>query len=138
MKILVTGANGYLGQGIVKHLLEHDADVVATDIKLDHVDKRAECMAADLFTIDDPYDYFGQPDVLLHLAMLIGWDGFVSVSCPAPQPRRTLSFVLYGSLLDTQTASNIFKYFLCLCCTSTHGTQCVLHTVYRLFRITIC
>ena len=77
MKILVTGANGYLGQGIVKHLLEHDADVVATDIKLDHVDKRAECMAADLFTIDDPYDYFGQPDVLLHLA----WrDGFVHYS----------------------------------------------------------
>nr|MCR5639685.1 NAD-dependent epimerase/dehydratase family protein [Lachnospiraceae bacterium] len=29
MKILVTGANGYLGQGIVKHILDHGHEVVA-------------------------------------------------------------------------------------------------------------
>ena len=77
MKILVTGANGYLGQGIVKHILDHGHTVVATGRKLNHVDDRAEKKACDLFSIDEPYTYFGEPDILLHLA----WrDGFVHYS----------------------------------------------------------
>lgn len=78
MKILVTGANGYLGQGIVKHLLDHGHFVVATDRTLDKIDDRAEKKACDLFACsDNPYHYFGEPDVLLHLA----WrDGFVHYS----------------------------------------------------------
>ena len=77
MKILVTGANGYLGQGIVKHILDCGNEVIATDFKVDHVDKRAERRECDLFSVSDPYNYFGQPDVLLHLA----WrDGFVHYS----------------------------------------------------------
>lgn len=77
MKILVTGANGYLGQGIVKQLLDDGNQVVAADFKTDNVDSRAEAVPCDLFSIDDPYNYFKQPDVLLHLA----WrDGFVHYS----------------------------------------------------------
>ena len=77
MKILVTGANGYLGQGIVKHILDRCNEVVATDFKVDNVDERADKRACDLFSIEDPYNNFGQPDVLLHLA----WrDGFVHYS----------------------------------------------------------
>ena len=33
MKILVTGANGYLGKGVVKQLLDYGIDVVATDCR---------------------------------------------------------------------------------------------------------
>ena len=77
MRILVTGANGYLGQGIVKHILDNGHNVVATDFAIDHIDERAERRACDLFKIESPYDYFGKPDVLLHLA----WrDGFVHYS----------------------------------------------------------
>ena len=77
MKILVTGANGYLGQGIVSHLLNNGHEVVATSRVLDRVDKRAKCIPCDLFEIDDPFNYFEKPDVLLHLA----WkDGFVHYS----------------------------------------------------------
>ena len=77
MKILVTGANGYLGQGIVKHILDCGNEVVAADIKVDLVDERADRIACNLFTIEDPYNYFGQPEVVLHLA----WrDGFVHYS----------------------------------------------------------
>ena len=77
MKILVTGANGYLGHGIVKHILDCGGEVVAADFAVDHVDARADRRACDLFAVEDPYHFFGQPDVLLHLA----WrDGFVHFS----------------------------------------------------------
>ncbi len=73
MKILVTGANGYIGQGVVKELLDAGQSVIATDFSTEHVDTRADCRSADLFGINEPYDYFDRPDVLLHLA----WrDGF--------------------------------------------------------------
>lgn len=77
MRILVTGANGYLGKGVVKQLLDNGEVVVATDLADNFIDGRAEVKCADLFSIDDPYGYFGEPDVLLHMA----WrDGFVHSS----------------------------------------------------------
>ena len=59
MKILVTGANGYLGQGVVKALLDNGHSVVAADFKTNYVDDRAEKMDCDLFSVEDPYTYFG-------------------------------------------------------------------------------
>ena len=77
MKILVTGANGYLGQGIVRSILNNGHCVVATDFNAQFVDERAERIACNLFEVDNPYSFFGEPDVLLHLA----WrDGFVHYS----------------------------------------------------------
>lgn len=73
MKILVTGANGYLGQGIVKAILDRGHKVIAADFSTQYVDERASKVDCDLFNVEDPYHYFGEPDVLLHLA----WrDGF--------------------------------------------------------------
>lgn len=77
MRVLVTGANGYLGQGVVSRLLDLGHVVVAADIATDSVDKRAERVACNIFDVDNPYDTFGKPEVLLHLA----WrDGFVHYS----------------------------------------------------------
>lgn len=77
MKILVTGANGYLGQGIVKNILDMGHEVIATDLKTDNIDDRAKKMPANIFEINNIYEYFGEPNVVLHLA----WrDGFVHYS----------------------------------------------------------
>ena len=77
MKVLVTGANGYLGQGIVRHLVDLGHNVVAVDFQINNVDERANRIACDLFSIEDPFVFFGKPDVILHLA----WrDGFVHYS----------------------------------------------------------
>ena len=77
MKILVTGANGYLGQGVIKCLLDKGLDVVATDFDIKFVDKRATCIARNVFEVDNPFEFFGKPEVVLHLA----WkDGFVHYS----------------------------------------------------------
>lgn len=46
MKILVTGANGYLGQGIVKEILNSGHDVIAVDFKTNNIDDRAKKLNA--------------------------------------------------------------------------------------------
>lgn len=77
MKILVTGANGYLGQGIVKTLINKGNEVIATDFKLTNVDERAKKIEGNLFDIENPYQYYNKPDVVLHMA----WrDGFIHYS----------------------------------------------------------
>jgi putative NADH-flavin reductase len=75
MKILVTGANGYIGSKVVKKLCDLGNEVVATDMNNTNIDKRAEFIKADIFeNRSDCFSFFGKPDVCLHLA----WrDGFV-------------------------------------------------------------
>lgn len=74
MRILVTGANGYLGKGVVKQLLDLKANVIATDYKDKYIDKRADIKLGNLFEINNPYEYYDKPDIVLHMA----WrDGFV-------------------------------------------------------------
>lgn len=78
MRVLVTGANGYLGQGIVRHLLGKDVEVVATDYSISCVDSKAELIECDLFNVEDPYRFFGEPDVLVHLAWKDGFSHYSS------------------------------------------------------------
>lgn len=73
MRILVTGANGYIGQGLVKQLLQDGHDVVATDFRTENIDPRAAKVAQDLFTLENPYDFFGRPDACFHLAWRNGF-----------------------------------------------------------------
>ena len=73
MKILVTGANGYLGQGSVKQLLDDGMSVVASDFNSENIDSRAEIKVCNLFDVERPFEYFGCPDVLLHLAWRNGF-----------------------------------------------------------------
>jgi len=74
-KFLVTGANGYIGQHVVAHLLEQpDTQVIAADLANTGIDPRAEFLSVDIFSGDpDLYTRLGSPDVCIHLA----WrDGF--------------------------------------------------------------
>lgn len=74
MKILVTGANGYLGTGIVDQLINDGNEVIATDVRTNRINKEATIYQENLFDISDPYHCFGEPNVLVHLA----WqDGFI-------------------------------------------------------------
>ena len=96
MKILVTGANGYIGSHVVKQLLDHGHEVVACDIATQQIDPRANVIQFDIFhgnEDDDMFATLGRPDVCLHLA----WrDGFVHNS---PRQMQDLS-LHYGFLTN--------------------------------------
>ena len=76
MKILVTGADGYIGRHIVNNLLDLGHEVIAVDIHTDDINDKAEKKKLNLFTADltNVYTSLGSSDVCLHMA----WrDGFV-------------------------------------------------------------
>jgi dTDP-6-deoxy-L-talose 4-dehydrogenase (NAD+) len=75
-KILVTGANGYLGRYVIDALLKfNDIEVIACDITLDSVNKKASRLELNLFeqNMDTIFVKTGSPDICFHMA----WkDGF--------------------------------------------------------------
>src|SRR4051812_48632605 len=71
MRVLVTGANGKLGRGVVADLLAHEMDVVATDaIGLPgHLsDVGAPMVHADLTDLGQALDVMAGVDSVVHLA----------------------------------------------------------------------
>lgn len=75
MKVLVTGAGGYIGRYVVKNLLDFGHEVYAIDLKTENIDKRANILNNDIFSGSlDIFEETKKPDVCIHLA----WqDGFV-------------------------------------------------------------
>ena len=77
MKVLVTGATGFIGNYVVKELLKQDCYVIATSR-----DQKKACLcewlskvqyiSCDLDTVnEDFYQFFQQPELLIHLS----WGG---------------------------------------------------------------
>lgn len=74
-KVLVTGANGYIGKHVVKAFLNSGYEVYVSDFGYKGVDERAKIIEYPIFNREkNIYEILGSPDVLVHLA----WrDGFI-------------------------------------------------------------
>lgn len=76
MKILVTGATGFVGRHVVNELLKYEHTIVATTTNINEKNSsdRLSYALLDLDNIDVSENYFsrfGNPDMLIHLA----WQG---------------------------------------------------------------
>ena len=77
MKVLVTGATGFIGNYVVGELLKYDFDVIASGIeskKEIHPDwlEKVTLIQVDLNEgLEDWFSFFGKPDMLIHLS----WQG---------------------------------------------------------------
>lgn len=75
MKVLITGANGYIGRHVAKELLDRGHEVIGADLSYDGLDERAERSDVPIFSGDsDIYEKFGRPDLCIHLAWRNGFD----------------------------------------------------------------
>lgn len=73
-RILVTGANGYIGTHVVQELLNRGYETVACDLRFDRVPEAAEHLNVNIFDPEvDVYELAGRPDCLIHLAWRNGF-----------------------------------------------------------------
>jgi nucleoside-diphosphate-sugar epimerase len=76
MKILITGATGFVGRHVINELLKYEHQVIATTNKgnFNTIPGKVNYVFFDLNDINRAEDYFsnfGKPDILIHLA----WQG---------------------------------------------------------------
>lgn len=73
-KVLVTGANGYLGSHVVRFLQQQNADVVCVDVSNSNLPEDINFLNKNIFESNsDIYGELGSPDVLIHLAWRRGF-----------------------------------------------------------------
>ena len=78
MKVLVTGASGYIGNYVIEELLEQGHRVIATSTSRESVEQKPWYGKVDFaaYSLDQAagenlFEYFGRPELLIHLA----WQG---------------------------------------------------------------
>ena len=77
MKVLVTGATGFIGKYVVDELLRHNHKVIASSKTVEEAAtcqwaEQVEVIACDLGIMQkDFFEFFNKPDLLIHLA----WEG---------------------------------------------------------------
>lgn len=79
MKILVTGATGFVGRHVINALSKRDVEIVATGLEPEYEgSEKLTYIRADILcdVKSDMYQFFGSPDSMIHLA----WSGLPNYS----------------------------------------------------------
>lgn len=120
MKVLVTGATGFIGNYVVKELLGNNCQVVASSRDEQKASKftwfeKVTYIPFDLERLDDGidyYKYFGQPAITIHLA----WEGLPNYRASfheeinLPRNYSFLTNLIRNGLSDLTVAGTCFEY----------------------------
>ncbi len=118
MKILVTGATGFVGQYVITELLAHDHDVVAVARNLRHAMEMPWYDQVRFITCDlhdpalDPVATLGVPDAMIHLA----WPGLphykelFHFEQNLPMDYRFIKNMVSGGLRQVLVTGTCFEY----------------------------
>lgn len=119
MKVLVTGATGFIGNYVIEELLMQNIKVVATSSKVTKAKEKSWFSKVEYypfnFNIDNLqnlYDYFNKPTHLIHLA----WQGLPNYNedfhlkeC-LPQQKNFLNNLINNGLHDITVTGTCFEY----------------------------
>lgn len=73
MKVVVTGASGYIGRHVVDALIKMHHEVIAVDMINKGINTDATFLSLDIFS-DDIYNKLGRPDACIHMAWKEGFN----------------------------------------------------------------
>ena len=120
MKILVTGATGFIGNHLIRELLKNKSNqVVATSRSANKAKKfdwfpKVKYIEYDVNnnTSEDLYSFFGKPDQLIHLA----WESLSNYNSPShmdvilPNHCNFIESMIAGGLIDVVVTGTCFEY----------------------------
>jgi dTDP-6-deoxy-L-talose 4-dehydrogenase (NAD+) len=116
MKILITGATGFVGRHIINELLKYDHEIIAA-VRNDSADlpgkiKTTRLDLDNLYTNKNYFSETGKPDLLIHLA----WQGLPNykekfhVEKNLPSHSAFLKNMLYNGLQNLVVTGTCFEY----------------------------
>lgn len=123
MKILVTGATGFVGNHVVNELLKYNHHIIATaksdpDLKSNNWFGKVEFIKCDLNSEIDFFNYFHNPDAVIHLA----WEGLPNykelfhIEKNLPNNVYFLNNLIKSGLKDLTVSGTCLEYGMLIGC----------------------